>query len=76
MSAWKMAWMGMTPWPTATQTLGGGVGEILDMEVAEAGAGGVDGRNDVGSSAQGVAEVDAEVMRLVQILHRGEDVEG
>ena len=56
--------------------LGSGVGEILDMDVVEARAGGVDGGDDVGSGAQGVAEVDAEADARVQILDGGEDVEG
>ena len=54
----------------------GGVGEVLDVEVVEARAGGVDGGDDVGTGAHGVAEVDAEADARVQVLDRGEDVEG
>ena len=46
------------------------------MEVVEAGAGGVDGGDDVGACAHGVAEVDAEADAGVHVLDGGEDVEG
>jgi len=54
----------------------GGIGEVLDVEVVEARAGGVDGGDNVGACAYGVAEVDAQADARVEILDCGEDVEG
>jgi hypothetical protein len=54
----------------------GGIGEVLDVEVVEARAGGVDGGDHVGAGADGVAEVDAEADARIHVLDGGEHVEG
>ena len=54
----------------------GEVGEVLDVHVVEARACGVDGVDEVGVGAGGVAYVDAEADARVEILDGLEHVEG
>jgi hypothetical protein len=53
-----------------------GVGKVLDMEIEEAWAGGVDRSYDVSPRTDGVAEVDAEADARVHLRDSFEDVEG
>ena len=66
----------MMPSPTATWlSLAGEVGQVLHVHVVEARAGGVDGLDQVGVGARGVADIDAESDARIEILDGFEHVE-